>query len=188
MYAIISPPPSIGANSNIWSKKRQLRDVKAWSERFCALHLFITSSATGPPRRVDYIHIMETLTTLTSSKRKLKSLFSLTSLSPAAADIRKCDAFVSVMQNCTNAQMHPPPTNTQHLSFLKAGASASSLNQKKTVKSLLHGIHLGHSYIGLLNSENNLKIGFIFLHKGSSINYVITFGGLGSPPPPYVIL
>ena len=25
-------------------------------------------------------------------------------------------------------------------------------------------------------------------HKGSSINYVITFGGLGRPPPPYVIL
>ena len=24
--------------------------------------------------------------------------------------------------------------------------------------------------------------------KGSSINYVITFGGLGRPPPPYVIL
>ena len=23
--------------------------------------------------------------------------------------------------------------------------------------------------------------------KGSSINYVITFGGLGRPPPPYVI-
>ena len=108
---------------------------------------------------------METLTTFRSSKCKLKSLFSLTSLSPAAADIRKCDAFVSVMQNCTNAQMHPPPTNTQHLSFLKAGASASSLNQKKTVKSLLHGIHLGHSYIGLLNSENNLKIGFIFVHN-----------------------
>ena len=25
-------------------------------------------------------------------------------------------------------------------------------------------------------------------HKGSSINYVITFGGLGRPTPPYVIL
>ena len=25
-------------------------------------------------------------------------------------------------------------------------------------------------------------------HKGSSIYYVITFGGLGRPPPPYVIL
>ena len=25
-------------------------------------------------------------------------------------------------------------------------------------------------------------------YKGSSINYVITFGGLGRPPPPYVIL
>ena len=24
--------------------------------------------------------------------------------------------------------------------------------------------------------------------EGSSINYVITFGGLGRPPPPYVIL
>ena len=26
------------------------------------------------------------------------------------------------------------------------------------------------------------------LGKGSSINYVITFGGLGRPPPPHVIL
>ena len=26
------------------------------------------------------------------------------------------------------------------------------------------------------------------MYKGSSINYVITFGGLGRPPPPYVIL
>ena len=28
----------------------------------------------------------------------------------------------------------------------------------------------------------------IYIYKGSSINYVITFGGLGRPPPPYVIL
>ena len=28
----------------------------------------------------------------------------------------------------------------------------------------------------------------IVCSKGSSINYVITFGGLGRPPPPYVIL
>ena len=62
LSAIISPPPSIGPNSDIWSKKIQRRDAKAWSDEFCALHHFIQTSCAWTTKAEWYINAVAMLT------------------------------------------------------------------------------------------------------------------------------
>ena len=57
------------------------------------------------------------------------------------------------------------------------------------------GLVLDTAAVNLWSDINHINYGNDDIHddndginKGSSINYVITFGGLGRPPPPYVIL